>query len=839
LKSPRAAPDALFSAPQILIDAAARQAGRVTVETDSELSTWPEVAEGLETAPSEGAARSYRFAQPGWKLEFSVRPVAARVRANSVLLYEATEDFVRLKTRHDLAIATRGIFEATFEVPEGFELREAGPSDLVAGFRQRERRVELNFRGERRDSVSVTLRLERRRAALDEPVALEPVAVIGAEEDEGHLALATPLALRATETSSNGLQAADARLLSGALSSLLGEDLAPALAYRYFSPRFGASIAIERQRSRATCETNILASIEPALLRLNASLNYNVEFSGMDEFQLLAPASVGEAVRFSGPDIKEKKRATPAAGEELTTWTLRLQRKALGPWRLGVSFDVPLEGGAEATSGKPLRVALPKVHAVGVARETGHVGVSRGENLAVGVAKSPGLEGRDVKELPAELSSAFLGFRYFEPSYELDLELTRHQLEGVLGAVARRVHIETVVSDEREAIHEVFFVIQNNREQYLELKLPKDVEIWAAFVAGSSVRSTTRESDGARLIELAKSTGQNDAFRVRLVLKEKLDGGGSMGWFGGLALRPPEPLNVPVLRLTWKCYLPRDYEYVEFGGSTMLETGRTGPPMAWVLNRFLNDAPANFAGGLARPALRPTTSRPDLDYDTSETPQEREARLRGAALDIPIVKEGKQFVFSKVSGMGDATIQYAKHTPFIALQLIVAGLVLAALAALAFWRKLAWTNYLALLLAFFAASLADGWIGRLLLPVLAAAALASAACFAAYAWRLIRTAFARRAPKNDGGGDGDGAPAGWTKIEIPAEESALAEESSDDSTSGDDASEGAEKSASDGDASAADVGDQADASGDDAGDTGREGGDEGGGAKRHGRRRRK
>ena len=173
-----------------------------------------------------------------------------------------------------------------------------------------------------------------------------------------------------------------------------------------------------------------------------------------------------------------------------------------------------------------MQIAVPFVRAVGVARETGFVAVSRGENLEVRVAKSEGLEARDIKELPPALSSAFLGYRYFEPEkVSLSLDLMRHEVEPVLGALIRRMHIDTVLTDQGEATHEAIFEVQNNREQYLVLKVPGNMEIWGAFVRGVPVRPTTRESDGARLIELTKSESKDDAFRVRLVMHEKLPGG--------------------------------------------------------------------------------------------------------------------------------------------------------------------------------------------------------------------------------------------------------------------------------------------------------------------------
>jgi hypothetical protein len=766
----RSSPEERLVIPEIVVLDAVRQTGSIRVQPDAELTLWPEQTAGLESAssteqvaPASGqlnarllqsnqsnqlpvsdasaGERIYRFAQPGWSLAFSVKPIAPRVRADSLLLYETTEDLVRLKTRHEISISERGIFDIAFALPERYELREAGPSHLVAGWRQRDGRAEINFRSEQTAAAILTLRLERKRASLTEPVALEPVAVVGAEEDSGRVILATPLALRAVERSSTGLQAVDARSLRPRASELLSEDIEPTLAYRYFSPNFGAVVDIERQRARVTCETTLLASIDPARIKVDATLNYLVEFSAVDEFQFLAPEAVGEAIRFSDPDIKEKKRAQPSPGDELTTWTIRLQRKTLGNYPLGVSFELPLEKKAETgTASAPLEVILPKVRAVGVAREVGHIGVSRGENLEVGVARADDLEARDVKELPAGLSSAFLGFRYFNPDYRLILSLARHELDSVLGAVIRRMHVETSLSDQRVAWHEVFFEIQNNREQYLEFKLPKGSEIMSAYVAGAYVRPTSKE-DGVKLVELIKSKTQSDAFRVRLMLREEALGGrgGDMGWLGNIRFSPPHEISIPVLRFTWKLYLPRDYDYVDFDGSMRLETGRNDPPMRWIFQQTLNDVPAGIAGGVAPMALNPPVHVDKRDYSYQETPREQSAPKGGEAIEIPLQREGKEFFFSKLSGVGDIRVEYWDDKLFLGIQIGLAVLTLLFLVGVGFglgWRQVV---YLIAFGLFLAASLLDGLAGRLILPIFGGSIIAAALCLLGFLGQMARS----------------------------------------------------------------------------------------------------
>ncbi len=713
--------------PEIAVRGAVRQRGTITIVPQSNLTVWPEQTDGLEPVSVRNeppASRAFSFSQPGWKLLLSRKPRPARVSAEGILLYELVGDTLRIKTNHQLTIGGHEIFDVAFEVPEGCQAREAGPSEVVAGFRQQGRRVEVNFRGMQVGKTNVRLVLERPRAAGDGRLPLEPVALVGADEDAGRLIVAAPPALRVSEVRVQGLEATDVRALQGRLEGMIGPDLAPVLGYTYFRPAFSGQLALERQRTRLSCETSILATVMPSLMRIDASLDYLVEFSATDTFQLLLPARIGEDARFTSADIKEKVRSqAPPAADGLTTWTIRLQRQAIGPYRLSVSFDMPL---ADAASGKPMAAVVPLVRAAGVTRETGYVAVARRENIEVRASDvAAALEPRDVKELPAGLRAGFLGYRYFDPSqFKLHLELIRHETETVLGALIRRMHIETVLSQQRVVMHEATLEVQNQREQYLELNLPEGMTIWLAQVAGQTVRPAMRQDNGTttQLIELAKSPTADGVMRVRLVLRQTL-ADSDMGSFGRLHFEPPRPRNIPVLRTTWKLYLPRDYRYLGFGGAMRLETAGALPWIEPAAENIINNIPARLTGANTRP---PAQAGEPVGYQADETVREKQARAGGAALDIPLVREGQIYEFSKLSGVGDITLTYWKRKPLLIVQGLFGLAVLAGLLGAMRRRRGLAVPIAAVIVTFLLASLLGGFCGRLMFTALAASLVALA-----------------------------------------------------------------------------------------------------------------
>jgi len=240
-----------------------------------------------------------------------------------------------------------------------------------------------------------------------------------------------------------------------------------------------------------------------------------------------------------------------------------------------------------------------------------------------------------------------------------------------------------------------------------------------------------------RLIELSKSQTQGETFRVQLDLRENLPGG-PLGLSGKVHFTPPEPQGMPVLQSTWVLYLPKkDFAYVGFKGAMRLETGDREPWMVEALEYFLNDTPVRIAGGIAQQAVKPSVQQANINYNTDESPDEKARRMGADALVIPLVKDGKQFVFARVNGVGDIVVKYWKLKPLVVLQGLLALAVLALLGTAGFRLKSGWVPVGATIIFFLAASLTSDLTGRLFATALAASGLLTLFVLVRYLYREI------------------------------------------------------------------------------------------------------
>ena len=99
-------------------------------------------------------------------------------------------------------------------------------------------------------------------------------------------------------------------------------------------------------------------------------------------------------------------------------------------------------------------------------------------------------------------------------------------------------------------------------------------------------------------------------------------------------------------------------------------------------DKLLSDFPAEVAGTVASKAVNPPEAQVSPGYDNSETESEKRARLQGSALEFQIVREGVQFEFSKLSGVGNIEVSFWKKKPL----LVVQGSLAILLFALLLWR---------------------------------------------------------------------------------------------------------------------------------------------------------
>ncbi|MFA5191359.1 MAG: hypothetical protein WC740_11570, partial [Verrucomicrobiia bacterium] len=237
--------------------------------------------------------------------------------------------------------------------------------------------------------------------------------------------------------------------IEGILNTLRGEKVTRhfqtnlVLAYTADQPDWQLTLGVERLAPRLLVDIFNLVTVGDGLVGGSATVRYAIFNQGVQEFRLRLP-SHWKNVEFTGSGIRRKDQSKDDQGE---VWTLSLQEKAWGGYTLVITYD-------EAFDPHKATLAVGGMHALDVERETGTVAITSAASLQLHEKTASGpLRRVDEAEL-AENDRALisrpvlLAYRYpsGEP-YELSVEVVRHELLGVLDAVADRTQLTTVLTD--------------------------------------------------------------------------------------------------------------------------------------------------------------------------------------------------------------------------------------------------------------------------------------------------------------------------------------------------------------------------------------------------------
>jgi hypothetical protein len=327
--------------------------------------------------------------------------------------------------------------------------------------------------------------------------------------------------------------------------------------------------AVPEDRAEPTklyLQTETLMTLSEASAQAQWRLHYTILHRGLREARLLVPEG-WSVTSVAGEGLQEWKIADSGQGPTLVA-DLAFAKK--GDWQLVVTAERSLQ---EAQS----VVEVPRLRPVGVEREQGTIGIEAKGTVELQVAESKGLNPIDPQELPPALWSLasqpiLYAFRYTQP-HTLAMNVTRREEVAVLTTTIDDANAVTVMTPRGQTITRVTYQVRNHLKQYLTLRLPKDAELWSAFVAGAPVKPTLVEKDVYR-IPLAKSqiNDGRQGFALEIVYHQAKKG---FGIAGMRSERFPVP-DAPMSRLFWSLYLPENQRFVHFGGD--LEAARSARP---------------------------------------------------------------------------------------------------------------------------------------------------------------------------------------------------------------------------------------------------------------------
>jgi len=533
-------------------------------------------------------AAYFKFYSPECRLSATAKPIEPRLLVEHIADLTIQRNQLKLVTMLNYTIERAGLFELKIAVPEGLTIEGVNCDAL--------KQYDLSTD---KQLLTVVLRESHIGPLAVQVTATSPRDPL-AEASDLTLPLLTPLNV-AVETGRLRVLAPEAIEVISDPAAIVGfqPDAAPnthvegverlVSAWTFNRRPLEMTAKTVLKPTRLTAQIGTVADVQQGQIQVVSTVQFLVEYAGLDTFRIAVPEALADAVQISladgnSPPIRQKSQG--AAVEGWVPWTIVLQRDVTGTVAFRVTYDVQpatAENSTTAAATLPLiRVMDPFVstpeapapRVIAVSRITGEVTAKKDRALSVTASATGGdVESIDVRELTQLAADGFVAFRYYQQPVEVQLSASKYDIQEVIETVVSRGLVEAVLDKSGMAVIRGRFQTKSSERQRLRLDLPKGIEPLGVEVDGKSIAleklPNVKPKDGweAYLINVARTKSSDETFLVTVQYRISLTPGPFQTRGGELMLRMPtvggtEVASVPVQQMRVVLWSPDEFALV-------------------------------------------------------------------------------------------------------------------------------------------------------------------------------------------------------------------------------------------------------------------------------------
>jgi hypothetical protein len=574
-----------------------RESGTISVKSGSDLTLTVEEQRGLlrvdETeidAKLKGpAAMYYKYYSPAFRLRMLAKPVEPRLIIDHQSQLVFRDDQLRLRSTAHYTIDRAGVFELKFKLPDDLTVEN------VVCDRMKQHDVStdktlltISLREKTLGTIDVVITSTRRLDPLAEKTdqilpLLEP---LNTELENGKLQVYAPEAIDViTDTEKLlGLLPDPAPQAEGMANARLVSS------WVYNRRPIEIPVRTVRKPTRLTALVGTKADVKQGQVQVTTSLNYLIEYAGLDTFRFAVPEGVADTVQItstaggSAPAIKQKSRDENAVDGEVT-WTVVMQRDVLGMQPFEIKYDLVPTAGADANKAaatiQAIRVLDPydKVDGpqgkreITVSRTIGEMTVVKDRALSVSATATGGdAEQIDVRELQHMPQDGFVAFRYFKQPVKLELASSKYDIQGVVETVVSKALVEMVLDRAGVATNRCRYELKSSERQRLRIDLPENVEILGVLVNRKQTALEKADLPADKgwtsyFVSVARTKPSDERFTLSVVFRNSFNPAPFLNAGGKLIARLPiiggaTNAGVAVQQLQVKAWVPPEYSLI-------------------------------------------------------------------------------------------------------------------------------------------------------------------------------------------------------------------------------------------------------------------------------------
>jgi hypothetical protein len=535
------------------------------------LEDFPSETVRLMAAPIPGLTvrRAYRFTAVKSMAMVKASAVEPDVRVETQDTLSLGEDRIVLASSATVDITRAGIFRLSFIMPDGFDVDSITGPALSHWADQKTdagRLITLNLKGKTEGRQQFTISLAGPGFRATNNWSVPRVVLREASKQQGTYLIVPEQGMQ--------LQASGLDNVSQLDPQRAGIRQKGVLAFRVLQSPWKLVVQVEQVDSWVQVTSLQHATVNEAQVKVAVNLQYQIENTGLKLLRVFIPTNA-ESVRFVGEHVSDFLPVAGAVTNGLQEWEIKLQRRIIGQYLLQATYQTPLPAQTPNTT-------LLGVQAADVNLQRGYVTVQSSGRLQVRVDSLPtGLQPIEWQSIPRGLQqnlqadAANFAYRLVEPSFQLPLNLDRHEATRLLPARVNSITFDSVISDAGVMLTQVRLEMLPGDKRLLYVNLPKDAKFWFAFVNRSGVWPW-RDQDEI-LIPLEPQSRGGKPVPVEFFYSSQVGKPGSHAI--DLTLLAPK-FDLPLENITWRVYLGEKWQVKHWTGNLQLQQEQLSPVAA-------------------------------------------------------------------------------------------------------------------------------------------------------------------------------------------------------------------------------------------------------------------
>jgi len=510
---------ALITAPVIVVPEAVRHTGRITLRHSPLLALRVMPGEGVRrtdlAAGNEIAAlaagtserplgmvafQTYDCTGVPFELAIECEPTRLELKAAFQTILRVAERKRAIETRVEVTPAERPLYELVFDVPPELTVKAVmapGVYEWSVPPSGKGTKLLVRFAGGIRERTSLVIKGELARSGKADEVVLPRLALAGAREQEGDIAVLGEPAFDIKAIQLENVEAVLPKKLHAWLRPEQRELVR--LALHHGGGAYSGRLQVTGRQPDVSCVTVSNVRVTDRAIEETVLLSFTIRNAGVRELSFLLPAHLADA-RISVPLLR-RKTIMPVEGSAMIMARLELQDEVMNEVKVLVELDRLLVQGREET------VTLPEIITGRADRRYLALETAGRDEVIAGA--SEGLEqlGRQQKEWAA-VAALFRGgsARTFVSSSSgpARLRYSTRERKAVETAGARIGLGETVLFVDASGAYRgrQTYQVDNQTEQFLEITMPAGAALWAAEVAGEAVKPVKSQADGQGTVRI-------------------------------------------------------------------------------------------------------------------------------------------------------------------------------------------------------------------------------------------------------------------------------------------------------------------------------------------------